>query len=62
MTPIFYKPKPHYHIKALLAALVLCALFLGDPFGVREVAALVLTLAGVALALQKPSARTSGQA
>ena len=38
------------------------ALFLGDPFGVREVAALVLTLAGVALALQKPSARASGQA
>lgn len=29
------------------------ALFLGDPFGLREVAALVLTLAGVALALRR---------
>lgn len=29
------------------------ALFLGDPFGLREVVALVLTLAGVALALQR---------
>lgn len=31
------------------------ALFLGDPFGLREIAALVLTLAGVALALRKSS-------
>jgi drug/metabolite transporter (DMT)-like permease len=29
------------------------ALFLGDPFGVREVISLVLTLAGVALALRR---------
>ncbi len=29
------------------------ALFLGDPFGLREIAALVLTLAGVALALRR---------
>jgi drug/metabolite transporter (DMT)-like permease len=31
------------------------ALFLGDPFGLREIAALVLTLAGVALALRRSS-------
>lgn len=30
------------------------ALFLGDPFGLREVLALLLTLGGVALALRKP--------
>ncbi|MCO5129160.1 MAG: DMT family transporter [Xanthobacteraceae bacterium] len=29
------------------------ALFLGDPFGLREIAALLLTLAGVALALRR---------
>jgi len=29
------------------------ALFLGDPFGLREIAALLLTLAGVGLALRR---------
>jgi len=35
------------------------ALFLGDPFGLREIAALVLTLAGVALALRRRAAPPS---
>lgn len=35
------------------------ALFLGDPFGLREIAALVLTLAGVALALRRSAAPPS---
>lgn len=36
------------------------ALFLGDPFGLREILALVLTLAGVALALQRASPPSAG--
>jgi drug/metabolite transporter (DMT)-like permease len=37
-----------------IVGVVGAAFMLGEPLGVREVAAMVLTLAGVALALQKP--------
>jgi drug/metabolite transporter (DMT)-like permease len=37
-----------------ITGVITAAILLGEPLGIREVLAMVLTLSGVALALQKP--------
>jgi drug/metabolite transporter (DMT)-like permease len=38
-----------------IIGIIAAAMMLGEPLGIREALAMVLTLAGVALALQKPN-------